>query len=608
MGLASSVPASTRDVSESRWPPILQDVTLAVACNFYTALRELSDREADITAFQNQLGLSNADVTQVFQIFGDPACIPIWEVLVTIVFSSAKIAKKTKLLFVFRIWDYDKDQQLKISEVAFLLRTVLRGMSKYMEFDSKPLEKEIKDYVRTTFPRNVKEETFLHWGQRQPILWSTLIAFTPLSSTLPEQFDFKLVEPVRRAVPPRQTQQMQAATMSTLSAIGKFKRKAAAAQSERLQAAAAKKEQEPISICLPPMVCYGNRGRSAGRKRNKPFIHLGAQGRPGTLTMDEARASWNDVNHVCPLHNDLSECLILTRHEVFLAGRMLAIIRDSLPTISYESAKALWAFIQNETNLADSLLAQGQRQHIFKLADETNNPLFAACLKDLCSGDHITFRQYLKMLCPCASDARLDLFERWQSGQSKGWEREQEFVRMVKKWRESSTEHWGHRVLPTKRHLSFCATTGQLSIKALIAEKVVSSAMAEEVMKKHGLQRTAMLDMQSFTMYFNPGAKSVEYIGAFENAVRKREDARQNHHLTFRASTPSDYQPAASHADAIKSGNISLDEFTGSVDLRTVFGLVQVYQEEIGGKKAYPVDDFHHLRVEAAEDIEEEEV
>lgn len=639
MGLApSQSPACSGETGESRWPPPLQNVTLAGACNFYTSLRELSSPDADFLQLKSCLGLSDAHVVQVFKLFGDPAVIPIWEVLVTVVFSSPKIAKNTKLLFAFRIWDHDKDQQLTISEVAFLLRTVLRGVSKYLEWDLKDNAKAFKDYVRATFPRVVTEDTFVHWGQRQPVLWSTLIAFTPRSSTLPDQVDFKLSEPLRRANMPKTTVVMQPASMTTLNVVGKFKAKARASQVAAAQVAAATKAMEPISICLPPVVSGAKRDQH--RKRvNKPFIHLGAQGRPGNLTMDEARASWNDACHTCPLHKNLTDCLILTRHEVYLAGRIFSILKDSHGEISYESAKGLWAFMQSETSAADSLLAQGQRHCIFKLCDEKRNPLFGKCLNDLCSGTRpdMSFHEYLKMLCPCASNARLDLFVRWQS---KGWEREQEFLHMVKKWRQSSIGHWGHQVIPVAHrkhdfsHSLASDATGQLSIQDLIHENVITDSAAQEVMQQHGLDVSTTLDWKSFTSYFPAGKNSTQIDvfakvlplesastqkdvfekvlpiesastqkAAFESALKKKQDAKRKS-LSFRPTAPSDYKPALTHTDAIKNGNMSMDEFTGNIDIQTVLGLFEVYHEEIDGKLT--VDDFQTSKVEA--DIEEEEV
>lgn len=346
---------------------------------------------------------------------------------------------------------------------------------------------------------------------------------------------------------------------------------------------------------LPPLRPALAVRRGAAVLANAPVNLPTAAAANGKLTFAEVKAAWGDAKFQCPLHKTkAAACMLLTKHEVCLANRLWCFICECGSSVQLDSVWGLLRMLEAEMSKDDSLVAQAQHRHIFKLTNAKTNPLFGLCIRRIHGGIAATFREFLHALCPCASDARLELYLHWHLG---NWTSEQAFVKTVKGWKRDCKEHWEKSVITAKQRRQLqadmraldCDGDKVLSVDDLVKGGAIDRQAAEEMMANHDINGDHVLNLNEFLAMLCPPDQRSKGDGALEEMLRgKFECITQSWKTGSEVSSP---PPAPARTrrvfdnlDEDHSGTVALDELVGHLDLRTAFGLLEVYDEDADGQ------------------------
>lgn len=606
MGLASSaVLPSSRDVAKPRWPAALQRADLSLLCALYSSFRALPTALVPLSRLTSVVGLDQADLRAVADIWNETleGSVDVWELLAALTLSSAAVSQRTKLAFSFRVWDHDRDARLRDLEVAFMLRALLRGVGRYCRWApaSLPKGKAIREYVCKTFGPETSEQDFIRWSMRQPMVKATLLAFTPRRDA-DDELDFALQEPRAR----RQATGAQEPAADGFPSLG------AAARPSTVGVTGAAEALPPLSggrppasapaaaapAASPPGLPVAPRGELRGRWQavlaNQPVNLNTTDAKNGKLTLSEVKASWGDAESQCSLHRAKSaQCMLLTKHEVCLANKLWCFLCECRD-VKLDSIWGLIRMLEKEMSKDDSLVAQAQHRHIFKLTNARANPLFGLCVRRLQGGEDTSFKEFLHALCPCASESRLELYLHWHVG---NWSSEQAFVKTVKSWRAGCQEHWKKPVISLRQRRRFQAdmramdTDGDklLSVADLVRGGAMDEESAKELLEKYDIDGDHLLNVNEYLAmmcpegYRSKGDENLEAMltAKFSCITQSWKTGGQEGPAPVDA--PGKAQRVFRNLDEDGSGTVTLDELVGHLDLQTAFGLLEVYDEDADG-------------------------
>lgn len=315
-----------------------------------------------------------------------------------------------------------------------------------------------------------------------------------------------------------------------------------------------------------------------GRPRmppNRPANLAAISAERGQLTLAEVRAAWSDAKFQCPLHkNKVAQCMLLTKHEVRLANKLWVFVQECT-NVKVESVHGLLKLLGSDLAKDDSLIAQAQHRHIFKLSNAQANPLFAMSLRRMAGGSDVPFREFISALCPCASEARLEVYMHWQVG---NWSDEQRFVKTIKSWRKDSREQPVMSARAFKDHQEEMRALdhdrdGVLSVKDLVLGGAMEASQAKELVEQHDLNGDRTLNLNEYMAMMCPAEeRSMGGVG-LEVMLKAKFEAALASWKSGRDGPPPAGAPGARQVEGI-----SLDELVGHLDLKTAFGLMEVWR------------------------------
>jgi len=553
-------------------------------------------------------------IADIWQVDTPEQPVDVFELLSALVSTSGVLTLRSKQAFLFRMWDMDSDMYLNTAELAFLFRTLVAGLAKYCRWapSGLPEAKALRKYVERTFKPRISEADFTAWASRHRLFRTTLAAFTtakpdgggaaldgsftlpgpPLSTRRRGDADVTADSNQKSAVLPKLP---PGRPLSGLPGDGRQQTPGSARGANRTKAG------EVGAVALPKVV---NRRSSVGLV-NKPVNLVRCDIAEGSLKMLHARASWEDLEHMCVLHKDVGreQCLQLSKHEVLLANRLYHFLSHNRD-LKGQGVKQLLKKLQIEVATHDSFQAQSDHRNIFWLTDARHNRIFDNCVRGMRKGKETSFRDFLAAVCPCASDARLELMVTWHV--SGHWRQEQEFIASVKTWRSECEAHWKKKTISPRdrRRLEEQMTKMDvdgdhvLSVSDIVVGSGIPQEVAEAVMQKHDLNGDAVLNANEFFQMFCPDGDRTKANSAFEEMLLVKFARVEAQWKTGAYSYVSVHQPQCTtevfdDIDDDDNGGVTLDELVGHLDVKSAFGFMEAYDLDHDGSLS--LAEFEHL-------------
>lgn len=637
MGISPSILPSSiaRDIaSQPRWPASLKNAQLDQLCRWYTNFRALGTVQAFPAQLAGALGLVEDQPFDIAEIWGTTAHdhINLWELLTVLAATSFRLSLRTKLAFFFRMWDVGKDGLLDRAEIAFLLRALCHSLSRYCRCESHQLpDKSVMwKYVERTFREKTSEESFVAWSMRHRLLRTTLLAFSSSSATVKDVLEFDLKGPPERK---RRGYRIKQSATREVNLQGNVEiEEFVPNQKDWEDSADCLDNDEASSTKLPdiseaenpsdqvaprigtPRTLPSLPTKSAMKEHDLPRIPACVEKPPkneptnqpmsavalGRLRILDVEASWADLKHQCLLHQESVDgeepagkmrCIQLTKHEVLLVNRLWHFFRENRD-LHISSVRNILKLLQSQLSKQDSMVAKIEHKNIFRLTDLHYNRFFGEVVRRIRRGDNVSFHQFLRGVCPCASDARLRLFEHWQ--RHGHWFQEQAFTKTIKSWRKKCEGHWKLPVMEGNEVEHLCAdmknldidNDGVLSIKDLIAGALVTKEVAEELMKTHDINGDKVLNENEFLEMFCQEGMRSKSSKQFEALMRSKFKTALAQWQAGKIAPPvnvdleSATKDVFNELDGDDNGGISLDELVGYLDVDTAFNFMDAYDED----------------------------
>jgi len=563
MGLSPSILpiASSRElIGKSRWPPRLQNVSLEKLGTWYTIFRELGAQGVTPRHIAFILEVSEADmmcVAEMWQVGRDDA-INVMELLTLMAATSTSLSLRTKLTFFFRMWDVDHDKKLHSAEMAFLLRGLVYSLANYCSCERSliPDSKKISKYVEKSFKTMTSEDMFISWAMRHRLLRSTLTVFSyPKGKGSVDMLDFVLSGPKGGGPKQKEKGRRSQAELKrsgtrhgggAVSGSGlfgdsegdtdsdfsddplspKFKKQGSVqfvdtGEVEKPMGRAPTLTGRPSvtsNFAMPTVGEDEDEGDQDGEESelfandrenfnftgNAPANMQAQSVILGRLNTLEALACWADVRHTCPLHEeDCMHCMYLSKHEVLLSYRIWHFIKENRDC-EFKAAQGLLDMLKMEVRDHSSILVQTEHRNIFRLMDTKTNRIYKGALRRIRRGLRVTFTEFLHAVCPCASQARLRLFEFWHV--QLHWAQEERSVMVMKQWRRDFESTKTESEVQLIREAVSVADSGDgdliVTVDDLVVGVVVSKDVAEEVMRNRDLTIESEINEKEFLQWF----------------------------------------------------------------------------------------------------------
>jgi len=206
--------------------------------------------------------------------------------------------------------------------------------------------------------------------------------------------------------------------------------------------------------------------------------------------------------------------------------------------------------------------------------------MFKDVVRRIRRGLRVTFPEFLKAVCPCASVARLRLFEFWH--QQLHWCQEEASVRVFKRWRqdfEMTKERSGLHIEHDRESAEeYSATDLVVTVEDLVVAGVVTREVAEEVIQSEiDMEFTTELGENDFLHVFCRGV----WGSSFEELMRKRFGALAANLQKFRTLENRETSKRSASKDSCDvDGGFPLDELVGTADLIAAFDLTDSFEEK----------------------------
>jgi hypothetical protein len=481
--------------------------------------------------------------------------INIWELLSLMVATSAKLSMRTKLCFFFRMWDVDQDRKLHVAEMACLIRCFVYSLANYCHCERSlvPEPHKIRKYVERTFKTKTSEDVFIAWATRHKLLRSTLLLFTPAQGSVADTLEFSLTGPkMNTLIEGKRNAQSFAAKKSPKISVtapdqGQEERsplvKSALSSTVKLPDVAGKAKGKVTNFAMPTVGEAEDEAAEEDKDTedadikalphikekflfvdNAPVNLQSQSALLGRIRLLEAAASSGDSKHQCQLHGGDNEmqCLQLSKSEVLLASRLLQFLKENRD-LELDAVKNLLDCLQEEVSTHPSILVQCEHRNIFRLMDADTNRFVKDALRRIRKGLRLTFLEFLEAVIPCASDARLRLYDFWHL--QLHWYQEEISLKVIKAWRkefEATKDASEIKILREDLALSDGKASDMvLTVDDLVKAGVVTSEVAQEVMLSRHIQSTTELNENEFTKIFIQGG-SGRKSSNFEELMRKK--------------------------------------------------------------------------------------
>jgi hypothetical protein len=549
--------------------------------------------------------------------------INIWELLTCVAATSTRLSLRTKLCFFFRMWDVDNDRKLHVAEMAVLLRTLTYSIAYYCRCEPSllPEASSFVKYALRTFKPMTSEETFVAWAMRHRLLKNTLAAFNSAGSGAVDLLDFVLDGPkvntltFTKTTTGRKSIQRKESTASIGSNFDSTR-----SFSDRLGSDVSDSGSEPDSpkMILPPVnkrstaaannfalpvvgECHeedeheeeedGDDASQILPKIQKVFkftdnapANLPSQETLlGRIRLLEAAASNADVRHECSLHDDPGHCRLLSKSEVLLANRIWMFLKENRD-MQVAALPELLGRLKLLVNKHDSILVLTEHRNIFYLMDVNRNRVLRDCVKRIRRGLRVTFLEFLESLCPCASDARIQVFDFWHL--QLHWCQEEASQKIFKAWRRDFEATKPASEIKTVRDDLFSSSDNMkdliLTIDDLVVGNIVTEEVAVETVQSHDLTMETELNENKFVHAFCRGdGLRTSWGSSFEELMRKKfgrlaaqlQKVRSDRKQAEEMRLPS---KESSLSESWENG-FPLDELVGSADLVEAFDLTDSY-------------------------------
>jgi len=285
---------------------------------------------------------------------------------------------------------------------------------------------------------------------------------------------------------------------------------------------------------------------------------------------------------------------------VLLAHHIWFFIKENRD-MEIEAVGELLARLRSEVAQHHNILVHSEHRNIWHLMDLSTdadhvmpgtpqpygiNRIFFDVFRRMRRGSRVSFREFLKAVCPCASDARLRLFDFWHL--QVHWSQEEASSKTIRRWRKhfESTKPASELQKLNKANTEEVIREHIVTIDDLVVAGVVTNEVAEEVMASMRITRDAELGEADFLQAF---CRSGQSMGtSFEEMMRTKfgrlaaglqklrtiDDGRGGSKRTSSKRTSS---KESVHAD---EGGFPLEELVGCNDLMSVFDFMSSFDDK----------------------------
>lgn len=237
----------------------------------------------------------------------------------------------------------------------------------------------------------------------------------------------------------------------------------------------------------------------------------------GQIRLLELRASEDDLEHYCAVHGDDALCMLFSKHEVLLTHRIWSFLKDNRD-IELSGVRELMDVLHAQVAESSSILVQSSHRNIFQMMDIRYNKIFKDVVRRLRRGARVAFQDFLRASCPCASDARICLYDYWHTHLH--WAQENATSGLIKQWRKDFESTKSSSEINVHCDLTDVDPNEKvLSIDDIVAGSIVPKEVAEEIMQHHEhLTVESELNQEEFIYYFCGAMEG----STFEDVMRRK--------------------------------------------------------------------------------------